>query len=349
MSVKREIPLTRKFPPHSRASSARLVGLTLFSGLSLSMCSSNAQEHAPLPSTEQFIGALTACGAGSRINISADLIGSISAVYQGNRTSGTAAMEAVASALTLLPQNSIYDGYRLYISCVVALIGRSARPNLSAVFNGVLLGDSSEFIRAKLGAPRRITRLRDGAEAFVYWDDTVAVSLLFIDGSLAIRTACAKREKQTVLFLTRVLGDFTFADISTATVFGFWNLGYWGGWYIERATYPGVMQGDSFVFWWSYAFAFDNGPKIDDWLSYDREMSKSLSGEFRIGDDPGGAAFGWRNDVKPNCISFRDPQVASIERKIPARAGFPDPFEGNPAYWQPTFYGDLNALGALSE
>lgn len=72
----------------------------------------------PLPTTEEFLNILTVCGAGSGIDLTADIEGSIRSLYDAERTEGTARRQIIAGILELLPEDQRLAAYTSYLDCV---------------------------------------------------------------------------------------------------------------------------------------------------------------------------------------------------------------------------------------
>src|SRR5689334_27709 len=75
-----------------------------------------------LPTTEQFSSMLASCAAGANIELKADLVGSITTIYQGQRTQGAASFQSSTEFLKLIPENSRLEAYKLYTQCIRNII-----------------------------------------------------------------------------------------------------------------------------------------------------------------------------------------------------------------------------------
>jgi hypothetical protein len=75
-----------------------------------------------LPTTAQFTDLLRGCAAGANIQVSGDLIGSISSIYDGQRTQGAASFQSSTEFLKLMPENSRLEAYKLYTNCIQNII-----------------------------------------------------------------------------------------------------------------------------------------------------------------------------------------------------------------------------------
>ena len=73
----------------------------------------------PLPTTEDFNGALSTCATGADINVNADLIGSIASIYRGQRTNGAASFRTATKFLELFPEADRTNVYELYTKCIL--------------------------------------------------------------------------------------------------------------------------------------------------------------------------------------------------------------------------------------
>jgi hypothetical protein len=86
-----------------------------------------------LPSSEQFDGALRICAAGQKIELSADLIGSISNIYNGQRTQGAASFRNSTEFLSIMPEGARLEAYRLYVDCITKILAEAATVTPSPV------------------------------------------------------------------------------------------------------------------------------------------------------------------------------------------------------------------------
>jgi hypothetical protein len=87
-----------------------------------------ASDDNRLPTTEEFNGALSACAAGLSITISADLIGSITTLYDGQLTKGTTTFKTQTDFLRSFPEADRAKVYQLYTQCIVQILrGRTAK------------------------------------------------------------------------------------------------------------------------------------------------------------------------------------------------------------------------------
>jgi hypothetical protein len=90
-------------------------------GMSLSLCCAQAQSQ-PLPTSQQFNDLLSSCAAGANIDVSADLVGSIKTIYEGQRTQGAASFKSSTDFLKLIPESQRLEAYKLYTQCVQGII-----------------------------------------------------------------------------------------------------------------------------------------------------------------------------------------------------------------------------------
>jgi hypothetical protein len=93
----------------------------LLAFVTLSAATTCAQD---LPSTQQFNGALTTCATNSDIAISADLLGSVSSVYDGQKTQGTANLKTASKFIELFPEGDRLKIYELYTKCISQILGK---------------------------------------------------------------------------------------------------------------------------------------------------------------------------------------------------------------------------------
>lgn len=91
----------------------------VFSLGTLIPCVSSAQEF---PSTEQFHSMLTGCAAGAGIDVSADLVGNISSIYEADRTNGHAIIKSQSQFLNSIPDADKLEVYRLYTACIKDIV-----------------------------------------------------------------------------------------------------------------------------------------------------------------------------------------------------------------------------------
>lgn len=73
-------------------------------------------------STPQFMSMLNTCAAGSKTKFNGDLIGSVESLYQGQSTRGSATFSTETEFLNRLPEHQKFEGYRLYIECIKAIM-----------------------------------------------------------------------------------------------------------------------------------------------------------------------------------------------------------------------------------
>jgi len=67
---------------------------------------------------------LATCGAGSGIKLEGDLRGSITSVYEREKTQGKVIQDIVARIIELMPPEQRLAAYNAYLSCVSNLVGR---------------------------------------------------------------------------------------------------------------------------------------------------------------------------------------------------------------------------------
>jgi hypothetical protein len=96
-----------------------------------------------LPTTQEFNSALATCAAGIDITITADLLGSITSLYNGERTKGAANFRTATKFLELFPVNDRVKAYELYTRCITEIIpinGQFAYLNNVYVNKGLMDG-----------------------------------------------------------------------------------------------------------------------------------------------------------------------------------------------------------------
>jgi hypothetical protein len=75
-----------------------------------------------LPSTEQFQQSLTACAAGSNLQIDSHLIGSVVNIYNGDKTNGKAMIRSEGYFLDKIPSTDKLKAYELYLKCITTIM-----------------------------------------------------------------------------------------------------------------------------------------------------------------------------------------------------------------------------------
>jgi hypothetical protein len=86
----------------------------------------NERHGTPLPLGRYFnIEKISTCATNSNIFISADLLGSVSSVYEGEKTRGTANLKTATKFIELFPEADRLKVYQLYTKCVVRILGIS--------------------------------------------------------------------------------------------------------------------------------------------------------------------------------------------------------------------------------
>jgi len=75
-----------------------------------------------LPTTEEFQGLLQGCAIGAQINVSTDLIGSITSIYEGDKTQGKASISSKTEFLNLIPKKDRLKAYKLFTKCISGFI-----------------------------------------------------------------------------------------------------------------------------------------------------------------------------------------------------------------------------------
>lgn len=88
----------------------------------LAACWQNMSFGRDLPTTEEFQNLLQSCAVGANINVSADLIGSITTIYKGDKTQGKVLVNSRTEFLSLIPENDRLKAYELYVSCIDKLL-----------------------------------------------------------------------------------------------------------------------------------------------------------------------------------------------------------------------------------
>jgi hypothetical protein len=93
-----------------------------YSGSDAALSGPGAAQAQNLPSTQQFNSALTTCATTSDISISADLLGSVSSVYDGQKTQGTANLKTATKFIELFPEGDRAKIYDLYMKCIAQIL-----------------------------------------------------------------------------------------------------------------------------------------------------------------------------------------------------------------------------------
>ena len=104
-----------------------------------------------LPTTEQFHDALATCATGLNITITTDLIGSISSIYNGERSSGATNFRTETQFLQLFAEADRPKVYELYTKCISAILPKAAGSNMGSVnsagsANTTLIGQITKLI-----------------------------------------------------------------------------------------------------------------------------------------------------------------------------------------------------------
>src|SRR5271165_5393306 len=92
--------------------------IVLQSAMLLLLLASPDVQAQTLPTTEQFDSSLRTCAAGQHIELNADIIGSISSVYNNQRTQGAISFKDQTEFLALMPESARLEAYRLYVECI---------------------------------------------------------------------------------------------------------------------------------------------------------------------------------------------------------------------------------------
>lgn len=67
---------------------------------------------------------LGTCAAGMNLKIAADIVGSVKTFYEGGKTKGSAWLENTPDFLRLFPDGDRISAYRLYLDCVLKIVGK---------------------------------------------------------------------------------------------------------------------------------------------------------------------------------------------------------------------------------
>jgi tetratricopeptide (TPR) repeat protein len=82
----------------------------------------------PLPSTEEFMGIISACATSNKVEIGGALRGSIRSFYDGQRTVGDLIFQQSSNFLNLFPENQREEAYKIYTGCVKQLVHAKGAP-----------------------------------------------------------------------------------------------------------------------------------------------------------------------------------------------------------------------------
>jgi hypothetical protein len=88
-----------------------------------------------LPSTTDFMNILALCGAGSGLKLEADVEGSISSLYEKEKTQGAATQDIIAKILELIPPEQRLAAYNAYLDCVGKRLGERSGPEQRGSFD----------------------------------------------------------------------------------------------------------------------------------------------------------------------------------------------------------------------
>lgn len=100
------------------------------------------------PTTEEFHNLLIGCAAGANIAVDADLIGSISTIYDGDKTQGKAKVSSKSEFLNSVPEKDRLKALELYHKCIERFI--SADPSARQPRS-----DTNQYFTTKVASVRR--------------------------------------------------------------------------------------------------------------------------------------------------------------------------------------------------
>jgi hypothetical protein len=121
ISADRGLPVCEVLHAHFlRSGFLKALTFLLMVGTNLGASLSPAQPQSL--TTQEFNAALAACALGLDINISANLIGSVTSIYEGERTKGAASLRMETKFLQLFPEADREKIYVLYVNCIEKLI-----------------------------------------------------------------------------------------------------------------------------------------------------------------------------------------------------------------------------------
>lgn len=101
-----------------------------------------------LPTTEEFHNLLIGCAAGANISVDADLIGSISTIYDGDKTQGKARISSKSEFLNSIPEKDRLKALELYHKCIERFV--SANPSAHQPRS-----DTNQYFTTKVASVRR--------------------------------------------------------------------------------------------------------------------------------------------------------------------------------------------------
>jgi hypothetical protein len=107
------------------------VAIYVLSVFILGIAAKSWADEGRLPTTEEFNGALGTCAAGLDVTISADLLGSVASIYNGQRSNGAASFKTATKFLELFPERDRAKVYELYTKCISQILRVSAGEGLS--------------------------------------------------------------------------------------------------------------------------------------------------------------------------------------------------------------------------
>jgi hypothetical protein len=86
------------------------------------------QQSNALPSTEQFMNVIAACGAGSSFSREGNFQSTAKNIYEAERTQGKSIVDILTNIIDKLPQDQRLEAYKLYIDCVKSAISGQLAP-----------------------------------------------------------------------------------------------------------------------------------------------------------------------------------------------------------------------------
>lgn len=85
-------------------------------------CNGGGEVPSPFPKTAQFTDLVRTCSLSIDVDLSADLIGSIATLYEGDLTKGLASFSSSSDFLGQFDSADRLPAYRVYVSCVLEIL-----------------------------------------------------------------------------------------------------------------------------------------------------------------------------------------------------------------------------------
>jgi len=129
-------------------------------------------------STEQFHNMLAVCALGLNVHLHANLLGSLTSIYDGSKTNGDATFEITTKFLEQFPETERTNVYALYTNCITHMLG-NLNSSAGQEFQEQLLANLKNIIEGKNS--RKFDDLADSQGLDTKYPD--GYGLFYSDGS----------------------------------------------------------------------------------------------------------------------------------------------------------------------